>query len=314
MKKIIITRGIPASGKSTWAIKFVSENPDYIRVSRDDFRTMLNNYQWSNEIEKLVNKMRNDTIISSLKSGYNVVIDETSCSKDSFKQLISLLSKHKIECEVSEKYFYSTLEKSFERNSLRERKVPEDIIRKMYKFCSDENYIPKHQVLKYNNSIDYDFSQLHNESLQKAILVDIDGTVSLFNCREKVRKHPKAHYRNAYDASKANEDYPNIQVFEALKLFNNQGYKIIFASGREEKFKSQTIEFLNKHLDSSISYELFMRKYKDQRSDVLIKKDILIENILNKYYVYVVFDDRNIIVDFYRDLGLNVWQVNDGNF
>lgn len=37
MKQLIITRGIPASGKSTWAKEWVAEDPDHrVRVNRDE--------------------------------------------------------------------------------------------------------------------------------------------------------------------------------------------------------------------------------------------------------------------------------------
>ena len=41
MLKIIITRGIPGSGKTTWAKDVVKENSNYIRINRDDLRIML---------------------------------------------------------------------------------------------------------------------------------------------------------------------------------------------------------------------------------------------------------------------------------
>ena len=42
MPKLILTRGIPASGKSTWAKAWVQEDPQRrVRVNRDDLRRML---------------------------------------------------------------------------------------------------------------------------------------------------------------------------------------------------------------------------------------------------------------------------------
>ena len=40
--KVILTVGLPASGKSTWAKEQVSQNPgQYKRVNKDDLRAML---------------------------------------------------------------------------------------------------------------------------------------------------------------------------------------------------------------------------------------------------------------------------------
>ena len=45
MKKIILTRGIPASGKSTWAKQKALKNPEHsVRINRDDLRNMSGKY------------------------------------------------------------------------------------------------------------------------------------------------------------------------------------------------------------------------------------------------------------------------------
>lgn len=54
MKKVIICRGIPASGKSTWAKQFIKENKNWIRIGRDDFRHMLNSYAWDYKVEEVI--------------------------------------------------------------------------------------------------------------------------------------------------------------------------------------------------------------------------------------------------------------------
>ena len=53
-QKVIFTKGLQASGKSTWATKFVEENQDYKRVNRDSIRHMLSNYTFDDANEKLV--------------------------------------------------------------------------------------------------------------------------------------------------------------------------------------------------------------------------------------------------------------------
>lgn len=45
MHKIILTVGIPASGKSTWAKQWVLEDPEHrIRFNQDDIRNMFGKY------------------------------------------------------------------------------------------------------------------------------------------------------------------------------------------------------------------------------------------------------------------------------
>lgn len=45
MKRIILTRGIPASGKSIWAKQEVLKDPEHsVRINRDDLRNMSGKY------------------------------------------------------------------------------------------------------------------------------------------------------------------------------------------------------------------------------------------------------------------------------
>lgn len=138
-------------------------------------------------------------------------------------------------------------------------------------------------------------------SLPKAIICDLDGTLALMDDR------------NPFDASKADKDRLNESVASTLRLFSQNGYEILLVSGREDRFKEPTIKFLEKH---SISYNrLLMRKSKDYRKDSIVKREIYEGAIQGKYYVEFVLDDRDQVVDMWRqELGLSCFQVNYGDF
>jgi len=91
------------------------------------------------------------------------------------------------------------------------------------------------------------------------------------------------------------------------------GYKIILLSGREEKYKEPTFRFLETH---QINFDiLLMRKTSDNRKDSIIKKEIFAEHIQDKYFIEFVLDDRNQVVDMWRnDLKLPCFQVYYGDF
>jgi len=40
-RQIKVLVGVSGSGKTTWATKFINENPKWVRVSRDDIRRQL---------------------------------------------------------------------------------------------------------------------------------------------------------------------------------------------------------------------------------------------------------------------------------
>jgi hypothetical protein len=58
---------------------FVSNNSDWIRVNRDDFRDMLKTSQTcENKIEDMITGLVNDVISSSLSRKLNVIVDNTN--------------------------------------------------------------------------------------------------------------------------------------------------------------------------------------------------------------------------------------------
>ena len=63
MSKLLMLRGLPASGKSTYAKELADKG--WIRVNKDDLRAMLNNSNWSKGNEKRVLKLRDDIIALS---------------------------------------------------------------------------------------------------------------------------------------------------------------------------------------------------------------------------------------------------------
>jgi hypothetical protein len=94
--------------------------------------------------------------------------------------------------------------------------------------------------------------------------------------------------------------------------FFNKGYSIIFVSGREDKYRWLTLNWFYTH---NIPYsELFMRPTDDKREDSVVKKEIYEKEIKGIYNVGVVFDDRNRVVEMWRDQGLTCLQVADGDF
>jgi len=56
-----------------------------------------------------------------------------------------------------------------------------------------------------------------------------------------------------------------------------------------------------------------MRKAGDKRKDSIVKYEIAKE-LVEKYYIKYVFDDRNSVVKMWREAGFRCLQVADGNF
>ena len=123
--------GIPASGKSTWADSFVRNNPDWVRVSRDDMRKMLSaEYVVDFKTEDLISSMMDEMIIRALMHKKNVIIDNTNLKMKYIKHFEELVQYH---ADIEYQVFDISLKEALLRNSLRDRKVPENVMEKMFK-------------------------------------------------------------------------------------------------------------------------------------------------------------------------------------
>ena len=77
MPKLLVLRGLPGSGKTTYARDLV-DKLGYVRVNKDDLRKMLHNGQHSQSKEEMVLEIRDLIVINALKEGKNVVVDDTN--------------------------------------------------------------------------------------------------------------------------------------------------------------------------------------------------------------------------------------------
>lgn len=93
MSHLIVTRGIPGSGKTTRARLWVAEHPKLrCRVNRDDFRVMLHAMRRSGmrDCERAVTKAQYASIRSLLDGGYEVVSDDTWLVETRFQEIASV--------------------------------------------------------------------------------------------------------------------------------------------------------------------------------------------------------------------------------
>lgn len=138
MSKLIICRGLPASGKSTWAKQWVLEDPEHrVRINQDDIRLMLGKY-WVPSREKLVQEIQFDAIIEALSREFDVVIDNTNLNNkvlDQFNRLIKTFEDYEIEYKD---FFDTPLSVCIERDKNRDLQVTEKVIRSFYNNYKDK--------------------------------------------------------------------------------------------------------------------------------------------------------------------------------
>lgn len=137
-----------------------------------------------------------------------------------------------------------------------------------------------------------------NYKLEPTIICDLDGTLSLFGDR------------NPYDRDFQNDTF-SAPVLLVLKswLQDNPDKKIHFFSGRDEKFKERTLEFLTKEF-SEDEFILEMRHSDDRRGDYDVKQEMYNANINDRYFVHFVIDDRLKVCRLWNRMGLFLFNVN----
>jgi predicted kinase len=319
MKEIIVTYGVPGSGKDYWAKELMRKYPKkYKRINKDDLRQMFEFTEFSFENEKFVIDARDALVKKSLSRGYSVIVSDTNFPFEGkhYKRMCEIAQSIG-DVSVIQKFMDVPLKVCKERNAERSRVVPEEVIDRMYtkhvvnKKCDFETvYFPPVEQSYFIDTADSRQFDLE-ESIEyitnfktPCIIVDMDGTLS------------KMNGRNAYDFSKVLDDKLNNNlknILHSLKeYFKILSVKLIVVSGRDDSCMEDTKLWLT---SNNVEFDdIFMRKTGDTRKDSVVKEEIYNNNIKGKYKVLAVFDDRDQVVEMWRRVGLFTLQVAEGDF
>ena len=88
MRKVTILRGLPASGKSTWAKEKVGKSNCAIkRINKDNLRAMLDSSKYSKGNESYILQLRDHILLTALDLGKSVIVDDTNFARFMRKEL-----------------------------------------------------------------------------------------------------------------------------------------------------------------------------------------------------------------------------------
>lgn len=138
---------------------------------------------------------------------------------------------------------------------------------------------------------------------RKAIAFDIDGTLAI--------RDTGPDGRGPYDWDRVGEDTVNEPVMHLAKMLAfaaaEQGdTDILLFSGRDGRAHQPTCIWLDYHF--CYDFKLYMRPVKDNRPDHEVKWEMF-QDAQRFYDIVAVFDDRNPVVDMWRDNGIPCMQV-----
>lgn len=121
--------GVPASGKTTYANKFL-KNDDTIILSSDDIREEIFKDANNQSNNALVFKTLYERAKQCLSNGKNVVLDSTNTDKNLRKKALEIFKDFDI---IKQAIIFETpLEKCIQQDQNRTRKVGENVINKFF--------------------------------------------------------------------------------------------------------------------------------------------------------------------------------------
>lgn len=295
--KVIITKGLPASGKSSWADAFIVDNPNFVKIEKDEIRkdTRLfkdGKYVHKRGDESIVIKERDRLIRRALQSGKSVISSDTNLVQKHVTQISAIARQNKATVEIKS-FLDVPIKELIERDAKREDSVGEQVIRRMF----------HEQVKRMPTFLKYD------PELPWVVISDLDGTLT---------KGPKD--RSPYEWHKVGNDEINLGVSHMLDGVTVIGHAKLFVfSGRDEVCRPETEEWLERH---DIEYDFLAMRRTDhvredgsQVADTEVKAEFIEKYIRGKYNVLIWFDDRVQIADMLRDVyGINVAQLGDPNY
>ena len=144
------------------------------------------------------------------------------------------------------------------------------------------------------------------------VIFDLDGTLANIDKRRKLAtKNGKMNWNVFFNPDNIDLDTPNQAVINMANILYSQDYIIYILSGRSDKTHQATIDWLSKH---NVDYDLLIMRPQNQlyKKDADLKQSWL--DTIGKDRVSMVFDDRQQVVDMWRQNGLPTFQVADGDF
>ena len=330
---LILTHGLPASGKSTWAEKRVRESDGaVVRVNRDDLRTEIAGASYhrgapNQKIEGRVTQEQHKRIKAGLAQDKTVISDDTNLNPRFMRQLATIA--HAYNAPVHNQYFDVPVDECKRRNRNRDRVVPDEILDRMAKdaYTYDGTQLKRWNIsegmvteMRDPSHPDEQYLAAFNATLPGAagikgiegrdgrklgITFDFDGTLcdtrAISDLHMGRKKNFHAFHMSSLDAP-TNED-----VVRILHETRERGIGVIGLTARQSRYAQVTIDWVRKHcieLDA-----LYMRSREDYRPDYTVKSEIIKDIENDGWDICHAVDDNPQVVRRWLELGVNITQV-----
>lgn len=333
--KLVMTVGLPGSGKSTWALKEIEKDPqNSVSINRDDIRTELfgeayHRGKFPAKSEDQVTQAHQKLLRSALAAGKTAYVHDTNLNPRFARTLFTLAQNYGAETHVE--YFNVPVDECKRRNKQRAagggRDVPDFVIDRMADNAYDNEGNLKEYVVGTNGNAfmvpkttpGMRLIQALNEKLEKqnpinskaVVLVDVDGTLAA-NQHEANRafgrpgeKKDFPYFFRSIKDSKVNEAVRDL----ANRMRDEDGLTLMVLTGREDGYAKELVSFIERSgLKAS---RVIAKRAGDFRPDSDFKREQLYKLEDEGLIPVHSIDDRERSVRIYEEAGILVSRVEE---
>jgi predicted kinase len=292
---LTMLKGLPASGKSTYAEEMVILEERTARVNKDKIREMCacmaksdkkrRDWAWEEQFQEAEFAVAKIFLLD----GFNVVVDDTNLKpyhEEAWKAVAYSCKAN----FVVKSFLDVPVETCCERDALRAEPVGRGVI---YGLASMGGLIK---------------SANEKVTLEgKFVVVDMDGTLSNPEKRLHYIQNGNANWEKFFEEMVYDEVNDGVR---GIIEHTYAGLPVVVVTGRPEPYRILCSQWLDFH---DIKYHsILMRKAEDKRPDDIVKQEIL-DEFLPKDQIEVVIDDRASVLRMWRNNGLRIINVGGPN-
>lgn len=143
---------------------------------------------------------------------------------------------------------------------------------------------------------------------ERILICDIDGVICNLEHRLHFIEKSPADWGGFFRA--CDDDMPMPHIIAFLRALS-EVFRIVYITGRPESVRQKTLNwFAEEYVPKG---ELLMRADGDHRQDSVIKAELFDANV-NKDDVFAVIEDRDQVVQMWREKGLLCLQNKKGDY
>jgi len=297
-KQLLMLVGPPGSGKSTYANKHIEAN----KYSEVDVAYINQDSQGK--------EGHLDLFKQALVDEKNIIVDRMNFSRKQRLRYLEPARKAKYEIHIV--VLHVPMKECLERCNKRENhptvKTEEDAQNAVTFFFKNYGRVKDKEADKVTR-LGWD-----NKDKIDVVVCDLDGTLAKIDHRlHWVRNEDKKerNWKKFFDEMYLDEVNEWCRTLLVNMSNNNM---IIYATGRPGEYMDITREWLVDNRLAFSGFELYSRLEGDYRADTQIKEIILEFEILPRYGILFVVDDRPSVCRMWRERGVTVLQCQDKEF